>query len=94
MVVANDYFMKKMAGCRKSNCHRKTQAKQYMTRGVYYEGLMALYKIAPKSEYLEYAINWGEYHKWNMRNGIRTRNADDQCCGQTYIDLYLIDKKT
>ena len=28
-----------------------------------------------------------------MRTGPQTRNADNQCCGQTYIDLYLIDKK-
>lgn len=28
-----------------------------------------------------------------MFNGIKTRNADDQACGQTYIDLYLMDKK-
>lgn len=25
-----------------------------------------------------------------MRNGNITRNADDQCCGQVYIDLYNI----
>ena len=25
-----------------------------------------------------------------MRNGNTTRNADDHCCGQTYIDLYNI----
>jgi rhamnogalacturonyl hydrolase YesR len=25
--------------------------------------------------------------------GTKTRNADNQCAGQTYIDLYLIDKK-
>ncbi len=29
--------------------------------------------------------------KWGMRSGNQTRNADDQCCGQTYIDLYKID---
>ena len=28
-----------------------------------------------------------------MRSGPKTRNADDQCCGQTYIDLYLIDRR-
>ncbi|MEI6950629.1 glycoside hydrolase family 88 protein [Paraflavisolibacter sp. H34] len=67
------------------------------TRGVYYEGLMALYEVDPKKKerkkYYNYAVEWGEKHKWGLRNGITTRNADDQCCGQTYIDLYLIDKK-
>ena len=34
-----------------------------------------------------------EYHEWGMRNGNTTRNADDYCCGQTYIDLYNICPK-
>ncbi|MBP1666575.1 MAG: glycoside hydrolase family 88 protein [Bacteroidetes bacterium] len=61
------------------------------TRGTYYEGLMALYKLNPDPAYLNYAVSWGEFHKWGLRNGITTRNGDDQCCGQTYIDLYLMD---
>src|SRR5690606_5853224 len=32
-----------------------------------------------------------ENHKWGLRNGTKTRNADDQTCGQTYLDLYEID---
>lgn len=63
------------------------------TRGVYYEGLMALYAVDKQKEYYDYAVDWGEKHKWGLRNGIETRNADDQTCGQTYIDLYLIGKK-
>jgi len=43
------------------------------------------------NEYLSYAVRWGEFHKWGLRNGITTRNGDDQCCGQPYIDLYLMD---
>ncbi|ULT39826.1 glycoside hydrolase family 88 protein [Niabella defluvii] len=35
----------------------------------------------------------GEKHKWGLNGGTATRNADNHCCGQTYIDLYLIDKK-
>ncbi len=54
---------------------------------------MALYQIDPQKSYYDYAVSWGENHKWGLRNGIQTRNGDDQCCGQTYIDLYLIDKK-
>jgi rhamnogalacturonyl hydrolase YesR len=54
---------------------------------------MALYGVDPQKIYYDYAVEWGEKHKWNMRNGITTRNADDQCCGQTYIDLFLIDSK-
>jgi rhamnogalacturonyl hydrolase YesR len=49
---------------------------------------MALHQICPKEEYYQYAFDWAEFHKWGMRNGNTTRNADDQCCGQAYIDLY------
>ena len=38
-------------------------------------------------------LQWGEKHKWNLRAGTNTRNADNQCCGQVYIDLYLMDGK-
>ena len=63
------------------------------TRAVYYEGLMALYGIDQQKEYYDYALQWGEKHKWGLRGGIKTRNADNQCCGQTYIDMYLLDSR-
>ena len=31
--------------------------------------------------------------KWGLWGGVQVRNADNQCAGQTYIDLYLLDKK-
>jgi rhamnogalacturonyl hydrolase YesR len=60
---------------------------------VYYEGLLALNTIDPQKKYYDYAVDWGEKHKWGLNGGTATRNADNHCCGQTYIDLYLIDKK-
>src|ERR1051326_2444045 len=63
------------------------------TRSVYYEGLMALYAIDRNAGYLDYAVRWGEFHHWGLRNGPATRNADDQCCGQTYLELYRLDPK-
>jgi unsaturated rhamnogalacturonyl hydrolase len=53
---------------------------------------MALYKINPDTSFLNYALRWGEYHKWGLQGGVRTRDGNSQCCGQTYIDLYLMDK--
>lgn len=62
------------------------------TRAVYYEGLLALYAIDPKPEYLSYAVAWGEAHSWQLRdNDSTTTNADNQCAGQTYIDLYQLE---
>jgi unsaturated rhamnogalacturonyl hydrolase len=92
MVLANKYFMEKWPDAGKPIVTDRERPSNIWTRGVYYEGLMALYKIKPDSAYLNYAVSWGEFHKWGMRDGVKTRNGNDQCCGQTYIDLYLLDK--
>ena len=61
------------------------------TRAIYFEGLMALYSIYPDNRYYEYAYNWGDGFNWGMRrDNTTTRNADNYCCGQTYIDLYRL----
>jgi rhamnogalacturonyl hydrolase YesR len=93
MTLANNYFMNAWPDPGKEIVTNKTRPSNIWTRAVYYEGLMALYGIDQKKAYYDYAVDWGEKHHWGMRSGINTRNADDQCCGQTYIDLYLIDKK-
>lgn len=67
-----------------------TRPSNIWTRGVYYEGLMALYSVYPRDEYYKYAVDWSNYHEWGFRNGTTTRNADDYCASQTYIDLYNI----
>lgn len=71
----------------------KTRPSNIWTRGVYYEGLMALYQADPQQRYYDYAVEWGEKHNWGLRDGVTTRNADNQAAGQTYIDLYKIDPK-
>lgn len=91
--VANAYFMAKWPDTGKSITTNRTRPSNIWTRGVYYEGLMALHAVAPDKAYYDYAVSWGEAHKWGLRNGTTTRNADDQCCGQTYLDLYRIDRK-
>ena len=93
MRVTNKYFMNKWPDAGKSIVTNRERPSNIWTRAVYYEGLMALYAVDKKKEYLDYAIDWGTKHKWGLRDGIQTRNADNQCCGQTYIDLYLLDKK-
>ncbi|HEV3413989.1 MAG TPA: glycoside hydrolase family 88 protein [Puia sp.] len=60
-------------------------------RAVYYEGLMALYSIDPDKKYYDYAVEWGMKHQWMPVGGVETRLADDQCAGQTWIDLYGVD---
>ena len=94
MTVANAYFMQKWPDVGKPIwAADKTRPANIWTRATYYEGLMALYQLDTKTQYLNYAVEWGEKHNWALRNGVKTRNADDQTCGQIYIDLYKIDPK-
>ena len=92
MVLANKYFMDKWPDVGKIIITDKSRSSNIWTRAVYYEGLMALYRLKPDTAYLKYALRWGEFHKWGLNDGVKTRNADNQCCGQTYIDLYLLDR--
>jgi unsaturated rhamnogalacturonyl hydrolase len=92
MLLANKYFIEKWPDVGKVIVTDRERPSNIWTRGVYYEGLMALYKINPNKLFLDYALGWGEFHKWGLRDGIKTRNGDNQCCGQTYIDLYMIDR--
>ena len=93
LTLANAYFMNKWPDPGKSIITNRERPSNIWTRAVYYEGLMALYAIDPRKEYYNYAVDWGTKHNWAPRSGATTRNADDQCCGQTYIDLYLLDKQ-
>jgi unsaturated rhamnogalacturonyl hydrolase len=63
------------------------------TRAVYFEGLMALYGVDSQASDLTYATQWGTSHSWGLNGGTTTRSADNQCAGQTYLDLYAIDKQ-
>lgn len=70
---------------------KKVYESNIWTRAVYYEGLMALHAIHPDNRYYDYAMRWAEFHKWGMRrDDTTTRNADNYCCSQTYIDLYRL----
>jgi rhamnogalacturonyl hydrolase YesR len=91
MRTTNQYFMDKWPDTGKHIVTNRERPSNIWTRGVYYEGLMALYNIDKNPVYYNYAVDWGKSHNWGLRNGIKTRNADDQDCGQTYLDLYEID---
>ncbi|MEH6406792.1 MAG: glycoside hydrolase family 88 protein [Leeuwenhoekiella sp.] len=88
MELANAYFMAKWPDVGKTIITNKERPSHIWTRSVYYEGLMALHEIYPKAEYYKYASDWADFHKWGFRTGNETRNADDYCAAQTYIDLY------
>ena len=90
---ANNYFMALWPDpTADTHVGGKTRPSSLWTRGVYYEGLTALYEIDPQPAYLDYIDRWADYHQWTPRNGIKTTHADDQCCEQTYIWRYRMTK--
>ncbi|HWN88895.1 MAG TPA: glycoside hydrolase family 88 protein, partial [Chitinophagaceae bacterium] len=91
--LTNKYFMEKWPDAGKTIFTNIERPSNIWTRAVYYEGLMSLYKIDKQRSYYDYALEWGEKHQWGLRGGVKTRNADNQCCGQTYIDMYLLDNR-
>lgn len=97
MRLANQYFMDKWPDAGKTIITNKERPSSIWTRGVYYEGLMALRATETNKKqrkvYVDYAMQWGEKHKWSLNGGIKTRNADNHCAGQTYFDLYYLNKK-
>ena len=87
--LANNYFMAKYADPTLPTNVNKIRPSSLWTRAVYYEGLMALYEIDNDQRYIDYTDRWASFHKWEPRNGVKTNDADDQCCGQTYADRYF-----
>ena len=85
---ANNYFMAKYSDPTVPTNVKRVRPSSLWTRAVYYEGLMALYEIDPDQRYQDYTDRWAAFHKWTPRNGTTTCDADDQCCGQTYLMRY------
>ncbi len=88
----NKYFMNKYADPTLDTNVGRIRPSSLWTRAVYYEGLMALNEIAPDPSFIDYTDRWANHHKWTPRNGIKTTDADDQCCEQTYLDRYMMTK--
>lgn len=87
---ANNYFMKKWPDPTKATFVKKVRPSSLWTRAVYYEGLLALYQIDQDPKYIEYTDTWANFHKWTPRNGIKTNDADDQCCSQAYLERFMM----
>ena len=87
--LANTYFVSQWPDPAKAI--DSSHPSHIWTRAVYYEGLLALYGIDPQPADLSYAVAWGASHTWGLNGGATTRSADNQCAGQTYLDLYAID---
>ena len=61
IVKVNDYFMKKYADYTLPSFFGRVRPSNIWTRGVYYEGLMALYSIYPREDYYSYTYDWANF---------------------------------
>ena len=92
METANKHFMAVHPDPSTPTNVNKIRTSNLWTRAVYYEGLVELIKLEKEvgSSQLEqntkYINDWADFHKWSPRDGVTTRNADNYCCGQAYID--------
>ena len=69
----------------------KRRNSRIWTRGVFYEGLLNLYREEQRPEWLGYAVDWGNCHGWYSCSDSQARHADFQCCGQAYLQMYMLD---
>lgn len=94
LIKVNDHYLKKHPDPGTGipyYSRKKVYEANIWTRAVYFEGLMALHSIFPDNRYYDYATDWADKFKWGMRRDqTATRNADNYCCAQTYIDLYRL----
>lgn len=69
----------------------KTRNSRIWTRGVFYEGLLNMEREQHHDEWLKYSVDWGNFHDWYSCTDSQKRHADFQCCGQAYLQMYMMD---
>jgi unsaturated rhamnogalacturonyl hydrolase len=91
MVLANNHFTNEWPtpGC--SSCLSGNKPTTIWTRGTYFEGDLALYRINHDTNIYNYAVQWGAFPNWSLQSGDTDTLPDDQCAGQDYVELYLLD---
>lgn len=90
--LANGYFTNEWGakpGC--SSCLPGSHPSCIWTRGTYFEGALALYRINHDPAIYNYAVQWGAFTNWNLRYGDTDTQPDSQCAAQDYIELYQFD---
>ena len=92
MALVNERFMARHPVPGDSIRANRVLPSNIWTRSVYMEGLLALNEVSPQPRYVDYAMDWAVSHLWGFRGGSHTRNANDQCCAQVYVDLYRMHR--
>jgi len=87
----NDHFMREWPDPGQDIVTNQRRPSNIWTRAVYYEGLLALHAVDGDPREQAYALAWAAAHHWGLRGGAADPSADDQCCGQVYLELYEAD---
>ncbi|SKC64844.1 glycoside hydrolase family 88/105 protein [Ohtaekwangia koreensis] len=59
-------------------------------RAAFYTGVMATYNTTRDDKYIQAAIAWSKTADWKLAD--RLRHADDHAKGQTYLEIYTLQK--
>jgi rhamnogalacturonyl hydrolase YesR len=91
MILANNYFTNNWPtpGC--TTCLSGGHPSTIWTRGTYFEGSLAMWRINPDPAITNYATRWGAFTNWTIRYGATDTSSDDQCAGSEYIELYQLN---
>ncbi|MGI8906953.1 MAG: glycoside hydrolase family 88/105 protein [Candidatus Sumerlaeaceae bacterium] len=88
MRKACDYQLQQQAAMRITTGGKENNG---WIRSAFYTGVMATYETTKEPKYLEAATRWADALNWTPVPP-NTRHADNQACGQTYAELYLLQK--
>jgi len=60
----------------------------------HYTGNQRAFRWLNESAYLDRGLDWAAANQWKVGpEAGKNNDADSQCCGQTYLDLYLLDRQ-
>lgn len=90
MELANRHFIDVHPNAGAPTYVKKMRTSNLWTRGVYFEGLYELIQLETEGSEErmrneKYVNDWGTAHRWSPRDGVKTNNADNYCCCQTYL---------
>ncbi|MGA3051750.1 MAG: glycoside hydrolase family 88 protein [Chitinispirillaceae bacterium] len=91
MQYVDNHFIKRWPTSACNSCLNGGDPGNEWTRGAYFEGHMALYRMAPDTALYSYAVTWGTFFDWAFKGGNGGANANGQCAGQAYAELYQAD---
>ena len=70
--------------------HPWTKTDRNWIRGTYYTGVMGLCRATRSPDVLDQAVRWAEKHDW--AEGNERHRANKKTCGQTYLELYFLER--